>query len=132
MVTDHAGKIRAIPINGVEPTYENISSGTYLGTRPLYLYIKSNNIGRTPGLKEFLAEISSEEAWGEKGYLRAADLVTMPASERASYVAKLKEYGVSAAAAKEAAPAKKDKAKGKTTKGKEKEKASAKKTDGKN
>ncbi len=132
MVTDHAGKIRAIPINGVEPTYENISSGAYLGTRPLYLYIKSNNIGRTPGLKEFLAEISSEEAWGEKGYLRAAGLVTMPASERASYVAKLKEYGVSAAAAKEAAPAKKDKAKGKTTKGKEKEKASAKKTDGKN
>ena len=107
MLTDHAAKLRAIPINGVEPTFENISTGAYLGTRPLYLYVKANHIGRTPGLREFLSEISSEAAWGDHGYLRAAGLITMPAGERATYVAKLKELGITAgAASKSAAPAK--------------------------
>ena len=99
MMVDNASKLRAIPINGVEPTYENISSKAYLGSRPLYLYVKSNSIGRTPGLREFLSEITSENAWGEKGYLRTAGLITMSASERATYAAKLKEAGVSSAIA---------------------------------
>jgi phosphate transport system substrate-binding protein len=63
------------------------------------LYVKSNSIGRTPGLREFLSEITSENAWGEKGYLRTAGLITMSASERATYAAKLKEAGVSSAIA---------------------------------
>jgi phosphate transport system substrate-binding protein len=79
----------------VEPTYENISSKAYLGTRPLYLYVKSNSIGRTPGLREFLSEITSENAWGDKGYLKTAGLITMSASERAAYAGKLKDAGVS-------------------------------------
>lgn len=99
MVSENGGKIRAIPINGVEPTYENISSNAYLGSRPLYLYVKSNNIGRTPGLREFLGEISSESAWGDKGYLKSAGLITMPASERAENAAKLKQFGISSSAA---------------------------------
>jgi phosphate transport system substrate-binding protein len=95
MMIDNASKLRAIPINGVEPTYENISSKAYLGTRPLYLYVKSNSIGRTPGLREFLSEITSENAWGDKGYLKTAGLITMSASERAAYAGKLKDAGVS-------------------------------------
>jgi phosphate transport system substrate-binding protein len=95
MMIDNASKLRAIPINGVEPTYENISSKAYLGTRPLYLYVKSNGIGRTPGLREFLSEITSESAWGDKGYLKTAGLITMSASERAAYAGKLKDAGVS-------------------------------------
>lgn len=95
MMVDNASKLRAIPINGVEPTYENISSKAYLGSRPLYLYVKSNNIGRTPGLHEFLSEITSESAWGEKGYLKTVGLITMSASERATYATKLKDAGVS-------------------------------------
>jgi phosphate transport system substrate-binding protein len=95
MMIDNASKLRAIPINGVEPTYENISSKAYLGARPLYLYVKSNGIGRTPGLREFLSEITSENAWGDKGYLKTAGLITMSASERAAYAGKLKDAGVS-------------------------------------
>jgi len=113
MMTEHASKLRAIPINGVEPTYENISTRSYLGARPLYLYVKSKSIGRTPGLREFLTEITSEHAWSEKGYLRTAGLIAMPASERATYAAKLKDVGVSSALANspsnpaKAAPSKK-------------------------
>lgn len=95
MVQENPTKLRAIPINGIEPTYENISSRAYLGTRPLYLYVKVNNIGRTPGLSEFLSEITSEGAWGDSGYLRKAGLITMSASERATYAEKMKDAGVS-------------------------------------
>ncbi len=95
MMRDNATRLRAIPINGVEPTYANISTKAYLGTRPLFLYVKSNHIGRTPGLVEFLGEITSENAWGDNGYLKTAGLITMSASERATYAAKLKEAGVS-------------------------------------
>jgi phosphate transport system substrate-binding protein len=102
MITDNASKLRAIPINGVEPTYENVSSNAYLGSRPLYLYVKPNAISRTPGMKEFLTEITSEGAWGDKGYLKSAGLITMPASERATYAAKLKSVGVSPALSKSA------------------------------
>jgi phosphate transport system substrate-binding protein len=102
LVSDNANKIRAIPIDGVEPTYQNISSKAYLGSRPMYLYVKGSSIGRTPGLREFLAEITSENAWGDKGYLKAEGLIMMPASERATYAAKLKDAGVSPTVSKTA------------------------------
>jgi phosphate transport system substrate-binding protein len=126
MLTDHASKIRAIPINGVEPTYENISSKAYLGSRPLYLYVKGSSIGRTPGLREFLAEITSENAWGEKGYLKSAGLIAMSPTERSTYAGKLKDAGVSPTisttasssgkAKAKTAPASKKPAKGKSAK----------------
>jgi len=91
---DNTSKVRAIPIDGVEPTYENISAGTYIGARPLYLYVKTANIGRTPGFKEFLSEFINENAWGDKGYLRKEGLVSMPSTERSSYTNKLAAFGI--------------------------------------
>ena len=97
MLTDHSDKLRAIPIDGIEPSYANISSGTYRGARPLYLYVKARNVGVTPGLSEFLAEITSEGAFSDKGYLRKAGLITLPAQDRAAMVALLRDAGVSPA-----------------------------------
>ncbi|MDN5247652.1 MAG: substrate-binding domain-containing protein [Wolbachia endosymbiont of Tyrophagus putrescentiae] len=50
-------KIQGSTIAGIEPTYENISSGKYILARPLYLYIKKDHIGNVHGLKEFIREI---------------------------------------------------------------------------
>ena len=122
MLTEHAAKLRAIPINGVEPTYENISTRSYLGARPLYLYVKTKSIGRTPGLREFLAEITSENAWSDKGYLRAAGLISMTASERSSYASKLKDVGVSSALANSPSNPVKAASSKKSTSGKSKKK----------
>ena len=94
IVTDNANKIRPIPIDGVEPTYENISTDAYMGSRPLYLYVKTRSIGVIPGLREFLAEMSNENAWSDRGYLRNIGLINMPSSERGTYTAKLREVGV--------------------------------------
>ncbi len=50
-------KIRDIPVNGSEATYDSILSGAYPGARPLYLYVKKAHVGVVPGLKEFVAEM---------------------------------------------------------------------------
>ncbi|WP_432199726.1 substrate-binding domain-containing protein [Erythrobacter sp. W53] len=53
---ENADKVKGLSLNGVEPTYENISSFAYNGARPLYVYVKKAHIDAIPGLKEYLAE----------------------------------------------------------------------------
>lgn len=47
-------KIQTSTIAGIEPTYENISSGKYILARPLYLYIKKEHLDTVDGLREFI------------------------------------------------------------------------------
>jgi len=108
LLQDHLKEVRAIPIDGIEPTYTNISSDAYPGSRPLYLYVKASAISKTPGLREFLSEVVSERSWGDNGYLRKAGLITLPASERDAIVSKLQSYGInpSLVPASDASPSK--------------------------
>ena len=41
--------LKAVAIEGVEPTEEHAYDGTYRGTRKLYLYLKKANFGTIPG-----------------------------------------------------------------------------------
>ncbi len=50
-------KVQGSTIAGIEPTYENISSGKYILARPLYIYIKKEHLNITDGLKEFIREV---------------------------------------------------------------------------
>ena len=43
------------------PTYDNIASGKYPGSRPLFIYIKKQHVGVIPGLDKFVAEYVSAE-----------------------------------------------------------------------
>ena len=61
--------------------------GRYTVSRALYLYVKRAHIGVIPGLDAFLAEFTSERAWGRSGYLAARGLVPMPVAERAETLA---------------------------------------------
>ncbi len=72
-------------VNGIEPTFENIASGTYPVSRPLYIYVKKAHVGVIPGIKEFLQEYTSEKAWGDEGYLADKGLIPMPEEERKQY-----------------------------------------------
>lgn len=83
--------LRAVPIDGVEPDQDSIASKRYAGSRPLFLYVKKANVGRTPGLKEYLAEFTSEKAWGTKGYLEKKGLLPAQADERKVYAADAKD-----------------------------------------
>lgn len=83
-------KIQGAAINGVKPTFETIADGSYPVSRPLYIYIKKAHVGVIPGMEEFLAEYTSDKAWGEYGYLSDKGLIPLPEKERKKFSADIK------------------------------------------
>jgi phosphate transport system substrate-binding protein len=80
---ENSAKLRGVVIEGVEPTFETISSGKYKASRPLFVYVKKQHIGVVPGLDKFIAEYVSEKAMGKDGYLPRKGLVPLPSAEAA-------------------------------------------------
>ena len=78
----NADKVHGVKVAGVEPTFVNISSGTYPVSRSLYMYVKKIHVGKIPGIEEYLAEFSSDRAMGDEGYLADKGLIPMTPSER--------------------------------------------------
>lgn len=81
----NADKIQGSIIDGKESTFENIASGEYPVSRPLYFYVKKEHVGVIPGIEGYLKEFSSEKAWGEEGYLADKGLIPMPKEEREKF-----------------------------------------------
>ena len=80
----NADSVQGTVINGVVPTFENISDGSYPVSRSLYFYVKKDNIGLVPGIEEFLVEFTSERASGQDGYLAEKGLIPMKPEEHAA------------------------------------------------
>ena len=80
---ENQSKLKGIAINGVQPTYETISSFRYPGARPLYIYVKNAHVRAIPAIRAFVAEITKESAIGPNGYMRSHGLVAAPAPVRA-------------------------------------------------
>lgn len=78
-------KIQGSIVEGEAPTFENIAGNKYPVSRPLFFYVKQAHVGVVPGIKEYIAEFTSEKAWGEDGYLSDKGLIPMPAKERQKY-----------------------------------------------
>jgi phosphate transport system substrate-binding protein len=76
-------KIQGSLVNGVEDSYDNIASGKYPISRSLFVYVKKAHVGVIPGIPEFIAEFTSDKAWGPDGYLAAKGLIALPDAERA-------------------------------------------------
>ncbi|MBF0276075.1 MAG: PstS family phosphate ABC transporter substrate-binding protein [Nitrospinae bacterium] len=83
----NADKIQGSIIEGEAPTFENIATGKYPVSRPLFFYVKKAHSGMIPGIKEYLAEFTSDRAWGEEGYLVDRGLIPMSAAERTKFKA---------------------------------------------
>jgi len=81
----NADKIQGSLVDGNAPTFENIASGQYGVSRPLFFYVKNAHVGTIPGIKEYLAEFTSEKSWGDDGYLADKGLIPMPEAERKKY-----------------------------------------------
>ncbi|HIJ82826.1 MAG TPA: PstS family phosphate ABC transporter substrate-binding protein [Magnetococcales bacterium] len=73
-------------VEGVQPTFDNIAKGSYPISRPMYIYIKKSHVGMVPGIAEYVAEFTSERAWGGDGYLAERGLIPMPEAERKKFV----------------------------------------------
>lgn len=80
---ENSSRLKGLTLDGVVPTYDNISSFKYPGARPLYIYIKNAHAGAIPAVRAFIAEFTKESAFGPKGYLRQAGLIAAPNAVRA-------------------------------------------------
>jgi len=79
---ENLDKIQGETIDGVPPTFENIASGKYPVSRPLFFYVKKAHVAVIPGMKEYIAEFTSEKAAGNEGYLADKGLIPLPPAER--------------------------------------------------
>ncbi|MCC2618069.1 PstS family phosphate ABC transporter substrate-binding protein [Aestuariibacter halophilus] len=79
----NADQIQGSMIDGVEPTFDSISDGGYPVSRPLYFYVKKAHVGVIPGMKEYLAEFTSNKAFGEEGYLTEKGMIPLGDEKRA-------------------------------------------------
>ena len=81
----NADKLQGSKVDGVAPTFDAIAEGAYPVSRPLFFYVKVAHVGALPGIKEYLAEFSSDKAWGPDGYLADKGLIPMPDAERGQF-----------------------------------------------
>jgi phosphate transport system substrate-binding protein len=87
----NADKVQPSLIQGVAPTFDTIAEGDYLISRPLLFYVKKDHVGVIPGMREFLAEFTSEKAWGEFGYLSEKGMIPLSEAERKKVGKRVKE-----------------------------------------
>lgn len=71
-------KLKGAAIDGVEPSFDNIADGAYPVSRTMFYYIKKAHVGVVPGIMEYVAEFTSDEASGEEGYLVDKGLIPLP------------------------------------------------------
>ena len=75
-------------VDGSEPTFENISDGTYSISRALYFYIKHSHVDVVPGVKDYIQEWTKH--WGEEGMLADAGMIPMSQEERNTMMIRMK------------------------------------------
>lgn len=75
-------KIQGAIIDGVEPDFDSIASGEYPISRSIYFYVKKAHVGVIPGIREYLEEFTSEQAWGPEGYLADRGMIPLRDEER--------------------------------------------------
>jgi phosphate transport system substrate-binding protein len=94
-------KLVALPVNGVLPTHETIGDYTYDMATTLRYYFKRahmrNDAGRgvVRGIREFMAEVVSDEASGEGGYFEKLGVIALSPEDRLkqnTIVRRLKRY----------------------------------------
>ena len=78
----NSDKVHGSLVDGADPTFENIASGDYPVSRPLYFYVKGAHVGVVPGMQELVKEFTSEDTYGEDGYLVDKGLIPLPEDKR--------------------------------------------------
>lgn len=86
---ENSDKVQGLPMNGVQPTYDNIASFAYPGARPLYVYVKKAHMRAIPGLGAYLDQWVQN--WGKDGPLARIGMVAMPPEAMAENARKVAE-----------------------------------------
>ena len=80
-------KVQGSIVDGVPPTFENISSQKYPVSRSLFFYVKMNHVGQIAGIREYVRAFMRRRAIGKRGYLVSKGLIPMPAAEMKKFIA---------------------------------------------
>ncbi len=72
----------SMKVDGVEPTYDDISSGKYPVSRTLYFYVKMAHMGVIPGIKEYIDLWLKDSTFGPDGFLAEKGLIALPDADR--------------------------------------------------
>lgn len=72
--------LKDVSINGVEATYETVSTGSYPGARPLFIYVKKAHMQAIPGLQAYLNTFAAN--WDPNGALTKRGMVAAPEGVR--------------------------------------------------
>lgn len=83
----NADRIQGATVGGIEPEYDAIAEGEYPISRSMYVYVKNQHADVVPGLREYVTEFTSEEAWGPFGYLAERGLIALTDTRRAEEAA---------------------------------------------
>jgi phosphate transport system substrate-binding protein len=75
-------KIKAVSIDGVQPTTDSISKGEYPVARSLFFYVKLGHLGKVPGMEAYVDLFLSEKMIGDYGYLKEIGLIPLPKDMR--------------------------------------------------
>ena len=86
----NADKVQGSLIEGQVPTFDTIADKSYPISRPLYFYVKKAHVGVVPGIEGYLAEFTSEKAWGGEGYLAEKGMIPLSAEIRKTNAADIK------------------------------------------
>jgi phosphate transport system substrate-binding protein len=87
---ENADRLQGQTMDGIQPTYENISTFKYPDARPLFIYVKKAHLDAIPGLKEFVVEWT--KMWAKDGPLAKIGLVASPADVMAANAKVASEY----------------------------------------
>ena len=85
---ENSDRVQGLPMNGVQPTYENISSFAYPGARAMYVYVKKSHMRAIPGLEDFMKEWV--KSWSKDGPLARIGMVAMPPEAAEANAAKVR------------------------------------------
>ena len=96
---ENEGRVQGLPMNGVDPTYDNIASFKYPGARPLYVYVKQAHLQAIPGLQGYLDQWMA--MWERGGPLAGIGLVALPAGTMETMAGRIKSHPKLTAAALE-------------------------------
>ena len=70
--------VKGATVEGVQPTFDTISDGSYKVSRPLFFYVKKEHIGIIPGIQEYVETFMSDRMIGEEGVLVEQGLIPDP------------------------------------------------------
>ncbi|HCK80082.1 MAG TPA: substrate-binding domain-containing protein [Candidatus Competibacter sp.] len=74
--------LKVLTLDKMQPTLVNVAQNKYALTFPLMVFIKKSHINLIPGFKEYLAELTSDDAIGTAGYLYNLGVIPLPLAER--------------------------------------------------